>query len=1195
MLYPALPPAPPPVIITLTPQQIASTSPGRIALTQGVVSSRLTSKTTNAVSGVGKMETEDIPHSSEPGVSTTCDIHPSHSTKTNLVNHLLTKFLVNFEVEPEKKECSRSSQPERQLIASTNLEQSSLSGGDSQDKNIDNTVNNYQTNNSQIIQQEITSKTVAASASNPDGNPLGKILATVQELVAVSLYASLNPALNSNFEVATQPGDTASKHSENNSENNSDNQLENNSHLQNSHLIARLNSQNNQKSPNNQNSSLASNPNLDSSRLIAIVQGLINASISASINKNIAYQVTPTDKSHLVATTNNSNLSDNSSPNDAKVEIIKTEDNPQKVAAVGNSLTEKLKNAAANLNNSNPSASNTIQLARIPGEPFLVAVTINGREIGTIDIIQEGKLLLIPIEAFAEVTGFSAEKSGSIYTITTPLGEVKLDSQSLREINGVTYISNTELANTLRISLNLNTADLTLSADLPWRNTNQQGRKTELQPEFLAPKNGISSLRQELNITRVYGNTRLRSSTQLGGRIAGGSWRMRLNNNFVNQPDISEYFFYKRSGQFRYQLGRQQVGLHPLINSIDLTGLQLGFTNLPAESFRGSYGASELLPRRSRPMQTFTGEAPPASIAQLRVAGIAVAQQVVGFDGKYEFVDVNLPLGRNNEVEVAIFDRSNLNVPITVRSVRINASDLLLPAGGNVQLGGLGFSGNLVQSAFFDDLTADYSGKFVGFYQLRQGLSNNLTFEGSLQAAPDAFQSQAGLIWRLANPVVLSASVGTSDGKMGYAAELDVQLDQLEISANSQSLPEGFSRTRGQGEKFNHSLEVAYRPSNNLNIGFIARRFKDEITDSNYILPTFTIRPFSSLSLNGRPDIEGRYLLNAFYQPNWRTRLGFSSFGGVYNSNLTYRFARDYELSLGNEFGENIPGRYALTVGRNPSNFRSLSWSLGLALRDGEVAPLASAGMQVLPGLLARVEYQGIPSRSRGLFGGFGDDRFTLSLVSDLSFARGRVTPATYSGISKERGAIAGRLQLADSPNKIDLAGSRVRVINNRNRVVGNAVTDRSGNFFVGGLSEGIYTVELEPDELPVEVSTPKTSFVVEVANSGVTKLDFPLRVEFGLAGRITDVSGQPVGQIRVELVNASGVRVLSGVTDEHGLYRLDGVPVGKYILRIPPQENLDISDALPKRPVEISREFIYNQNLKLPVSAAVLKQKQAR
>jgi Carboxypeptidase regulatory-like domain len=825
---------------------------------------------------------------------------------------------------------------------------------------------------------------------------------------------------------------------------------------------------------------------------------------------------------------------------------------------------------------------------------FLVGVIINRREVGTLDIRLEKNTVLVPIDAFAEIADFKVEKIDNKTLVKTRLGEVELTEGDFKKIDGIAYITDALLKEKFSIIVNFKPSDLVLNVDLPWRSENavsslQQAQ--ELQPEVRPPLSGFSNLRQELYLTSTRGDTNLRSSTLLGGRLGGGLWRARLNNNFESQPDISEYYFFKRDGQLRYQLGRQQIGLHPLLNGLDLTGAQFGLTNLPADRFYDSYGAAELLPRRSRPLESFRGEVPPASFVQLKVAGIPVAQQQVGLNGIYEFSDINLPVGNNNEIELLVYDRNNLSVPIEVRSLRLNASDLLLPGGGNVQLAGLGLSGNLAQNALFNGFNSD-AGKLVGFYQFRQGLSNNLTFEGAVQAIPDNLQAQAGFVWRLANPIILATSLGTSRGQLGYTTDLNINLGQLEILGNSQLFPNGYNINSQSRDRFNHSLEANYRLGNNFNFGVIARSRQDSSTSANYIAPTFLLNPFPNLSLRGRPDIEGRYLFSAFYQPSSASRLSFNTFGDVYTSDFSYNLNRAYQLSFGSEFGGILAPRYSASLNYNASSLDALSWKLGLAYNDGEVAPIVGASMRVLPGLFARVEYQGIPSRSRNAIGGFGDDRLTVSLVSDLSFTDGNISPIQSSGLGRERGAVAGKIAIPGAKKKFDLSGAIIRVSDRRNRRVGGAVTDSNGKFYIGNLPEGNHIVEVEAEGLPVELTLVKTSIVAEVAPSAVTQINFPMREEYGMAGRITDLTGQPIAEVQLELVNEKGARVFLTTTDQFGLYRLDGIPVGKYTLQIPTQDAIETKEILPKRDVEISSQFVYDQNLKLPISTAAKKTK---
>ena len=1177
LFYLALPPVPPAIAITLPPKSVTG---------------RISTGTISAFGKPTKTSTQSNGNNNPALQPLACPLPQELTQKSNIVSKLLEKMLATSK-QTKGQTIACSSQKKQSVILSFQTQIHKHK----QAKGFSPSVSQSQANaNSDAIPAANTSgvgKSVTASATTnadvnskeqqqsqtltnnfrsekaDDKNAIGKILATVQELISVSLYASIN----NNITDVIQP---------------------NKQNVQEIATTVSTEAGDNKKPGKNTNSNsnqeVATNKNIGAAKILEVIQELISVSLAASLNNSINDAIKPNTENadkiaiytpEVVNSTEDKNHSANLDSN-----------NNQKLAA--NNNTNQPDNSSSTSVMDKLTRKPTMQLARAPGEPFLVSVVINGREVGTIDIIQEDDTLFVPLETFAEVAGFTVEITDNTIQVKTPLGVVKLQPNSWKRLKGVVYISKARLQKELSINIDLNTADLSLLADLPWRGGSRQSRPDiELKPEFFAPGSGLSNFKQELNIATGSGNTDFRSSSLIGGRIGGLGYRLRVDNNFVNQPDLSEYFLYKRSGQFVYQAGRQQVGLHPLLNSLDLTGFQFGYSNLPPDRFSSNYGANELLSRNYRPIQSFRGQVPPASFVQLRVAGIIVAQQQVGFNGLYEFIDVNLPTGQSNEIEVLIYDRNNLRVPLQIRSIRMNASDLLLPPGGNVQLAGLGFSGNLAQKTLFGDNTnSSYEGKPVGFYQLRQGLSNNLTFEGSVQAVPDVVQSQAGLVWRLANPIVLSASVGNSGDKLGYTAGLDVQLGRLEINANSQSLPQGFRTGREfkNQSQYNHNFELKYRFSNNFDLGLIARSRQDETASANYILPTFSARPFSTVSLSGRPDIEGRYLFNAFYQPNSFTRLSFNTYGDAYISDLSYKFANDYQVSFGNEFGGNSASRYTLSLGRSPNSLRELSWNLGVAFRDGEVAPTAGASMQVLPGLLARLDYQGIPSRARGTFGGFGDDRLTLSLVSDLSFAGGRVAPASYTGISKQTGAIVGKLVLQGKGKGFDLSGSNIRVYDKQNQTVGGAKTDSSGNFFVGNLPEGVYVVELEPEELPVELSVPKTSLVAEVAASGVTKLDFPVRAEFGLAGRVTDVSGQPIEQVRIELINSTGIRALSTITDQYGLYRLDGVPVGKYTLRVSPQDALNPTDTLPKRQIEISNQFVYDQNLQLPISSAAKK-----
>jgi hypothetical protein len=276
--------------------------------------------------------------------------------------------------------------------------------------------------------------------------------------------------------------------------------------------------------------------------------------------------------------------------------------------------------------------------------PIPTGIFFGGKEVGNLDIIRQKDRLLLPLEGFAKLSDIKIDKIGNNTKLKTPVGIVELFPQDIQDIQGIEYISTQTLEQKLYTKIEFNQLDFAIVVDLPWRT----GRKVAivpetLTPEFSPPSNSVSTLRQQFDSnTRIGGSTDLRSSTLLTGRLLDNAWRLRLDTNFNNSTELSEYFLYNRKGNFGYQIGKQDISLHPLLNSINLTGVQLGFTNLPPERFFEANQATELLPRRAFPIQTFRGSVPPTSIVLLRVGGAVIAQQQVGLSGYYEFPDINL-------------------------------------------------------------------------------------------------------------------------------------------------------------------------------------------------------------------------------------------------------------------------------------------------------------------------------------------------------------------------------------------------------------------------------------------------------------------------------------------------------------------------------------------------------------------------
>ncbi len=857
-------------------------------------------------------------------------------------------------------------------------------------------------------------------------------------------------------------------------------------------------------------------------------------------------------------------------------------------------------NVASAQTNNLPSQNTEISQSQIPetvfpntDKPIPIGIFFGSKEVGNLDIIRQNNVLLIPLEEFSKLADIKIDKLGNQIKLKTPIGLVELTPKDIQDIQGIEYISAPILEQKIYTKIEFNQLDFAISIDLPWRT----GRKVPivqetLKPEFSPPSNSISTLRQQLDSnTRIGGSTDLRSSSLLTGRFLDNAWRLRLDTNFNNTTELSEYFLYNRSGNFGYQIGKQDISLHPLLNSISLTGVQLGFTNLPPERFFEANQATELLPRRAFPIQTFRGFVPPTSIVLLRVGGAVIRQQQVGLSGYYEFPDVNLSSSSLNEVELLIFDRRNLNTPSEIRKFNFNTSDLLLPVNGSIQLVGAGAIGNLANGALGLNNNSDNNrGKFTGFYQVRQGISDGLTLEGAVQYLPQnngdryIYQGQVGAIARVLDPLVVSASIGQSSlGKTAYSTDFNLNLNAIRVQGSADYFPANYNTVNETRDRFNRGVDLSYRVGSDLDIGANYRERQDSSTFVSYILPSFNWRPTNNVSIFGRPGSNAEYLYNIYYQPSTPTRISFA--GSPQNNivDLSYTFDPSLQGSFSYSFGDNNSPLYSFLLTSGGQQPGDISWGIGAALSNGEIRPQANASLEITPGLLGRIDYRGFPARNFGSNTGTSGDQVSISLVTDLAFNQGGVVPANSSSFSRGRGNIAGKIKILNSDNlpSFNLSGASVSV-KQGDRAFGSSVLDSQGNFFVGNIPDGVYVVELEPNELPVELSILKSSRVARVAGGATTDVEFAMQAEFGVAGRIRDAKGQTKSNISLQLVNTQGVVVKSTRTDEFGLYRIDGIPIGKYKIQVilPPTSN--IGKQSPSLDLEIRDRFLFDRDLQI-------------
>lgn len=804
---------------------------------------------------------------------------------------------------------------------------------------------------------------------------------------------------------------------------------------------------------------------------------------------------------------------------------------------------------------------------------------INKVEVGALDVIRIGARFLIPLEPFAELAGCSIRAQDDAFRFATPIGEAELLPEDLRQVEGVVYLRQETIEDKLAGLVAFDTTEFSLRFDLPWRPGPAEPTDTALEPsrldripDVMPPDLSLSTV--ELDVYHNRGNDRERSNSSavLNGRLLDGWWRMRYQNDFSGNGFLREYAWLRTEGRRLYLVGQQQVSLHPLLGGLQLTGVQFATSNQPRSLFSRSAEARELLPRRVRPLSNIRGIGPPAGTAELRLDGSVVARQTIGLDGIYEFLDVALPSRQLSHIEVLVYDRYNPSVPVAIHQQTQSASDFLLPKGATIHMGGVGREGNLLR----DLLDSTEGGGLAGFYQWRYGLSDRFTVEAALQQGADSRQVMTGFVSQLSRSVSMSLGAGGSEDGMGYDLLLEALRPSWRFLVQSRLTAAGFLAQDAE-EAFSHFGEIGYRGLPRLDLALLGRSVESPSGRDEFVLPAISWRPMDPLYLRARPDVEGDYRYDLSYRFATSGRFALTVEERA-SASLSFRPAQRYRLSLGSDFGDDNPDRYSAILRRFGAGRRRASWTTGALYASGQAGFLAGLTLTMVPGILGRVEVESDPL----VVGPNGepDRRVLFGLTADLAFARGRFIPARSLAVRDDRGAIAGRVRI-DAPDGFpDYSLEKLEVLLEG---LPASQTRAGGSYFVGDLEAGLYRVELDRENLPIELTPERVSFVVEVAPAAVTRLDFVVKPEFGLAGQVTDADGRRLPGIQVEILDAEGRTLKSVPSDRFGLFRIDGLAIGSYTLRVAPESFPGVPESAPSRPIEIVDDYLFGQDLVLP------------
>jgi hypothetical protein len=129
------------------------------------------------------------------------------------------------------------------------------------------------------------------------------------------------------------------------------------------------------------------------------------------------------------------------------------------------------------------------------------------------------------------------------------------------------------------------------------------------------------------------------------------------------------------------------------------------------------------------------------------------------------------------------------------------------------------------------------------------------------------------------------------------------------------------------------------------------------------------------------------------------------------------------------------------------------------------------------------------------------------------------------------------------------LAGVKIRIEGADEKI--EVTTDGLGNYSIPNLSAGKYTIQpLLADKLePIEAQP------IEVPERGCVPLNFETSYNGRIRGKITGLDGNPLAKANVEIYSADEPEGRYGSdhyeTDDHGLFEIDSLAPGRYILGV--------------------------------------------
>lgn len=777
---------------------------------------------------------------------------------------------------------------------------------------------------------------------------------------------------------------------------------------------------------------------------------------------------------------------------------------------------------------------------------LIVGAFRNGKNLPNWDVYKHNGLYWFSVVDLQEHLGLEFPAPGpDTLQADTPIGQVTIPSDLALSISGKFHLSGETLQQYLRIESVFNDADFAMYFSVPWEDTKSVRNITRNRPkiDFKAPTSSLSFV--QLNSESYNGLSQNFEKNNfgltLGGNAIGGTWFTRLEKTLKAEMDITDYFWIKSSRHSTHRIGTNYTDLSNLLENFSYTGIQSAWTNTEIGNFTdvdlNSGDNTFVLDNVATKRSIVRHDGPPAGIALLKINGRNEAMVRVNLNGTYTFSNIKYQTQTQQKIEIHLYNHNISTAPTRIIDISRNVGKATLGKNHFFVKGGAG-KNSINQLEKNDNVHAN------NYIHLRYGLTDKVTIG---LAAQSIKKQQTSLL------AGLNASIGKHWAlNFNFASQQNRGAIELGFSGSASSWRSEFTATAFQAGFNSHHTkpfsDIKFHGRRKFRDSVVAtldaRSYKDGINHRvHYALPGVSGKYDSKWHYYLTPDSRGVYGLGIEYsgKPKHKTTLSHhktqgSSLFHSYNpiESQTWRFGTRYNRNSIKD--SDIFAQLNINPLRHTGNNFQIAFSRSRVRSQGVV----NLHKTLPSGLTLQLQYE------RSKASEVSDKTVeNLWLRTQLKFHRSnrKFVPATNGSMFTNRGGITATI--------VDQQGKTLPLNEVGLKVNGNMHFKKSenGGFYISKLLPGIYNIELDEQNLPIEYNASNAGVTVEVNPSSTTTVILPVNAKYGVSGRLKANAKDetPIPNKTLTLYDKTGTRIKETTTDMFGFYRLDGLQPGLY------------------------------------------------